>query len=342
MINPPLLRTLTLAAVVAAIAVSSVFSQTPSASTNPALAPALKLFRDGELEKALDVLKRAVKENSRDGEAWYYLGVVYLHLSEFKKGADAFKKAVEMRPDLAAPAQAGYAYALVLRNKLDSAALAANKALAIDPNNVEALYTLGIVDLRKGSTEEAVKKADSIITLKPDFAAAYLLKSQAFVSYTGGVLVLYPSYNQAKSERSLSYKSAAEALEKYLQLEPDPHAAQPWKEQLETLKFYMGEEGVGSEVYTSREVTTTARLISKPEPVYTEAARKAQITGTVVLKCVFAADGSVKHILVVQALPNGLTQQSIAAAKRIKFTPATINGKPVSTLMQLEYNYYLY
>jgi TonB family protein len=148
--------------------------------------------------------------------------------------------------------------------------------------------------------------------------------------------------DEPKDQREFSYKTAAEALEKYLQLETDPRAAQPWKEQLETLKFYIGEKVSTDQIYKSRDVTTKARLISKPEPFYTQAARNAQITGTVVLRCVFAADGTVKHILVVEALPNGLTEQSIAAAKKIRFVPATLNGKPVSMLMQLEYNYNLY
>ena len=41
------------------------------------------------------------------------------------------------------------------------------------------------------------------------------------------------------------------------------------------------------------------RLISKPEPQYTEEARKNQITGTVVLKCVFSSNGTVTNIRTV-------------------------------------------
>ena len=326
---------LTGAAIVIAIAASSVFSQTPAPPSSPALAPAIKLLRDGETKKALDAFKGALKENKADGEAWYYLGVAQLQLGEFKKGADAFKKAIELRPDLAAPAHGGYAYALVLRNRLNEATISANKALTVDPKNIEALYTLAIVDLRRGLLEEAVKKADTLIALKPDFAAAYLLKSQAFVS-TGNT---FPPNSIAKEERQLRYRSAADALEKYLQVENDPDLSETWKEQLETLKFHSGDKG---DIYMGREVTTKARLISKPEPVYTQRARNDQVTGTVVLRCVFASDGTVKHILVVQALPSGLTEQSIAAAKRIKFIPATVNGQPVSMWMQLEYNYNLY
>lgn len=324
-----------MAAIVIAIASSSVLSQTPGPPANPALAPAVQLVRDGETHKALDVLKKAVRENKTDGEAWYYLGIVYLQLSDFKKAADAFKKATEVRPDLAAQAQAGYAYALVLRNRLDSASLAANKALEFDPTNIEALYTLAIVDLRKGAKQETIRKADTVIALKPDFAAAYLLKSQVFVSLGSAT---YP-YSEPQQERQFQYRSAADALEKYLALETDPRATEAWKEQLETLKFHLGE---GGEVYTGRDVTAKVQLLAKPEPSYTERARQEQIVGRVVLQCVFAADGTVKHILVVQALPNGLTERSIAAAKQIKFIPATLNGTPVSLWMQLEYNFNLY
>jgi TonB family protein len=67
-----------------------------------------------------------------------------------------------------------------------------------------------------------------------------------------------------------------------------------------------------------------------------------QITGTVVLKCVFASDGRVTNIRVVQGLPNGLTEKSIEAARKIRFIPATKDGRNVSMWMQLEYNFNLY
>jgi TonB family protein len=95
-------------------------------------------------------------------------------------------------------------------------------------------------------------------------------------------------------------------------------------------------------IFTGKEVTSKAVLISKPEPQYTEEARKNQITGTVVLKVVFASNGSVTNIRTVSGLPNGLTERAIAAARNIKFRPATKDGHPVSMWMQLEYNFNLY
>ena len=103
-----------------------------------------------------------------------------------------------------------------------------------------------------------------------------------------------------------------------------------------------GGGGDYSKIFTGREVTSKARLISKPEPQYTEDARKNQVTGTVVLKVVFASNGSVTNIRTVSGLPHGLTERAIAAARQIKFVPATKDGHQVSMWMQLEYNFNLY
>ena len=85
-----------------------------------------------------------------------------------------------------------------------------------------------------------------------------------------------------------------------------------------------------------------AHLLSKPEPQYTEDARRNQITGTVVLKVVFASSGEVLQIRAVRTLPFGLTERAIAAARQIRFEPAKRDGRPVSVSMQLEYNFNLY
>ena len=95
-------------------------------------------------------------------------------------------------------------------------------------------------------------------------------------------------------------------------------------------------------VFSGKDVTSKARILSKPEPQYTEEARKNQVTGTVVLKAVFSSSGQVTQIRAISGLPNGLTERAIAAARSIKFVPATKDGHPVSMWFQLEYNFNLY
>jgi protein TonB len=94
--------------------------------------------------------------------------------------------------------------------------------------------------------------------------------------------------------------------------------------------------------FTGSEVDQRARLLSKPEPQYTEEARKNQLSGTVMLRAVFSSSGEVVQIRALNSLPFGLTERAIAAARQIKFVPAMKNGHPVSVYMQLEYNFNLY
>ena len=96
------------------------------------------------------------------------------------------------------------------------------------------------------------------------------------------------------------------------------------------------------EPYRGSEVEQRARLLSKPEPQYTEEARKNQINGTVMLRAVFSSAGEVVQIQAIRSLPFGLTERAIAAARQIKFVPAMKGGRPVSVFMQLEYNFNLY
>lgn len=83
-------------------------------------------------------------------------------------------------------------------------------------------------------------------------------------------------------------------------------------------------------------------VVAKPEPTYTEEARRHQITGTIVIRCIFSSSGAITNIVPLSKLSDGLTEKAIAAAQQIRFIPAIKDGKFVSMYMQLEYNFNLY
>ncbi len=104
-----------------------------------------------------------------------------------------------------------------------------------------------------------------------------------------------------------------------------------------------GNDPNGSElILRASMVAQRVRLLSKPEPQYTEEARRNQIRGTVVLRAVFSKTGEVINIRAISPLPFGLTERAIAAARQIRFLPATKDDLAVSVHMQLEYNFNLY
>lgn len=84
---------------------------------------------------------------------------------------------------------------------------------------------------------------------------------------------------------------------------------------------------------------------SKPKPHYPKGARKRHIEATVVLRAIFRASGEVTDIKFDKIIPGDVpedivkafTDESIKAARKIKFQPATKGGRPVSMYIQLEY-----
>lgn len=94
--------------------------------------------------------------------------------------------------------------------------------------------------------------------------------------------------------------------------------------------------------YPPSQVNERARVLLKPEPHYTEEARKSGISGSVVLRVVFSRTGEVTNIRAVTTLPFGLTERAMAAARQIRFEPAKRDGRAVNVSMQLEYNFNLY
>lgn len=96
-----------------------------------------------------------------------------------------------------------------------------------------------------------------------------------------------------------------------------------------------------SATHTDKEVIGI-RIITKPPPPYTEAARQAQVQGTVRFRVTFLASGGIGNITPVATLAFGLTEQAYASAAKIAFIPAKRNGIPITVVKQVEYSFSLY
>jgi TonB family protein len=84
------------------------------------------------------------------------------------------------------------------------------------------------------------------------------------------------------------------------------------------------------------------KIISKPRPIYPDEARENNVQGTVVLSVVFLRSGNIGDVEPIMTLPDGLTEQAIVAAKRIRFEPQRRNGRPVTTRKKIKYTFTIY
>ena len=140
-------------------------------------------------------------------------------------------------------------------------------------------------------------------------------------------------------------------MEKYLSLSPDNEETKFQREYLESLKFFseyynrpenqtLVNVDTGNQPADNNE--TPLKILSKPKPSFTQNAREAGVSGTIQLLVGFSADGKVKYILLIKPLGYGLNEQTVKAARGIKFEPATKDGKPISVVKIVEYNFSFY
>jgi TonB family protein len=76
-------------------------------------------------------------------------------------------------------------------------------------------------------------------------------------------------------------------------------------------------------------------ILSKPKPVYTDAARSLKLEGDVVLDVTFEATGRVVVLGIAQGLGHGLDEAAVEAAKKIRFNPARRDARPVDHTAKL-------
>ena len=83
------------------------------------------------------------------------------------------------------------------------------------------------------------------------------------------------------------------------------------------------------------------RVLSAPDPEYSETARKSKISGTLVVAVAINENGGVDAVKVVRRLEPGLDQKAMDAVGQWEFAPATKDGKPVAVQMNVEVTFEL-
>jgi TonB family protein len=83
-------------------------------------------------------------------------------------------------------------------------------------------------------------------------------------------------------------------------------------------------------------------ILYREAAIYTDEAKRNGLEGKVILDVLVAADGNITDVRIFSGLPDGLTESAIEAAKKVRFKPATRDGKPVSVREKMEIDFTLY
>jgi tetratricopeptide (TPR) repeat protein len=132
----------------------------------------VELFKQKKYDEALAGCVKAAELNPKDFRPHYLSGVIYSAQEKHKNASDAFAKASELKPD----DKLLYIFKATAdqkRGAKDEAVAACRKALALDPNYIEAYYIIGDTlrddEKRRAESEEAFRMA---VKIDPNFPIA--------------------------------------------------------------------------------------------------------------------------------------------------------------------------
>lgn len=150
----------------------------------PSLFALGKLYKkQGELSQAEDYFQQTLNHDPNFFPAMLRLGVLLQKKGNFSTAKELFKKYVELCPESEAPIGLNN-MALIDRElgHYDNAVKKLKKALAIEPNYIEALSHLGLTLYDQGKPDEAIICYNTALKKAPGFEEAIWNRSTALLS----------------------------------------------------------------------------------------------------------------------------------------------------------------
>jgi protein TonB len=87
-------------------------------------------------------------------------------------------------------------------------------------------------------------------------------------------------------------------------------------------------------------VVKQGRVTSRIDPVYPELARNERVEGTVRLNVTVGVDGAVRSVALLGG-PRLLVDAAEAAVRQWRYTPSTVDGRPVEFQQEVDLRFHL-
>jgi TonB family protein len=204
--------------------------------------------------------------------------------------------------------EANLLLALAFKNlrKPDDAMKYAKKAVEYRRDYADAHYLLAVLLYEKGKLKESGGELEAAMRLGARYANAYVLKGtleiiasrreEALASYKEALRVAGP---EAAGMTNVQQRvTALETMQEFAEHKDDPSYQRPMP-------------------------------LNTPMPRYTEEARQNRVQGAVTAAVLVDETGKVASLVLLTTLGHGLDEEALRAAARLKFSPATKDGKPV-------------
>ena len=191
---------------------------------NAKLAEARDLEKAGNYDQAISMLQEATTTDPSKDLLWAYLGDAYRGAKKYPEAAEAYQKALAINPNSGAYHN-GLADAYAKSGQTDKAIAEWNAAAQAEPANAATYYfNEGAVLTNTGKVDDAITAFDKTIQIDPKRADAY---------YWKGVNLLGKA--TLKGDKMVAPDGTADALNKYLELDPNGKYADAAKQMLASI-----------------------------------------------------------------------------------------------------------
>jgi len=272
-----------------------------------------KLYQAGQTEQAIEELYTALSVREIYYEAQLLLGRSLMEAKRYREAAATLRE-IEPPERGAAEVHKLLGRAYYEMNRLREAARNFQYAIGFSKRpDYELHYLLGLVMLRQGAAEGAIDEAKRAVALKPRFAPARKLLSDAYLM-------------------KKDYERSEKALKRYLASVRDRTEAAEIKERIEAMRSL----GRAKPQKSVQKPITLPQIYKIPHPGYTLEALRYKVEGAVRVEVLFGSDGAIQHALIARGLGFGLDEEALKAARGIEFKPGEVGGKPVSMWMGVD------
>jgi TonB family protein len=272
-----------------------------------------KLYRTGQTEQAIEELYSALSVREIYYEAQLLLGRSLIEAKRYREAAGTLRE-IEPPERGAAEVQKLLGRANYEMNRLGEASRNFHYAIGFSKRpDYELHYLLGLVMLRQGDAQGAIAEATRAAALKPRFAPARKLLSDAYLM-------------------KKDYRRSEKALKRYLASVRDRTEAAEIKERIKALKSL----GRAKSEKSVQKPIAHPQIYTIPKPGYTPEALRYKVEGAVRVEVLFGSNGAIQHAFVVRGLGFGLDEQALKAARGIEFKPGEVGGQPASMWMGVE------
>ena len=202
---------------------------------SPLYKKAYKLFRDGDTEKALSVLKVEDLEKYNDIDLWLFRAKLLETIGNYDEVIKCYKKIIIIKPECTETCS-NMGIAHYKMGNFNEAIKCYEKITKTNPEHAETYNNMGIAYYKIGNFNEAIKCYERAIKIKPDYAEAH--NNMGIAYYKIGnfneaikcyerAIKIKPDYAEAYNNMGIAYykipkyDEAIKCYKKAIDLKPD-------------------------------------------------------------------------------------------------------------------------